>query len=655
MKDSHDRGDDWADGDLDDEELDDEDDDHEGDDDEGVDEDQLSLHDRLRALGSLARLCFTAAPWAVVLTGVGALLDALLPLVTTYFAARTTTALGEVIAKEPGALDRVFLFIALTAGIGLLTVLWSSIAIYVHQKLMYAVECGISDRMFERFASLAFWRYEDKSTADLYDRAARFAKNFAEAFDKIAAVLGAAVAVVLGVAALATVNGWLGLAVLVAVLPGMWLQFRLTRKQWEHWNGTIETRRRRTGIEQRMLHPKAIVELRTYGLVRHLLNLRATLRDRDERERLDQERSYILKRLAADVLEALVEVGALVWVTLRIAAGAQALGQFVFVQQVVTRALESANALVTAIADVDQDMVNLFDYERFMRLDDGAAATVAAPTPVPVISVEGVSFRYPGVDRPVVLHDVSLTIPAGAHVAIVGENGAGKSTLLKVLLGIYRPETGRVLVGGTDLADLDLATWHERLALLKKDFLHYSFATVRENVAWGAVDRPVDDDRIWQALEQAQAADFVRALPHGLDTYVDPWMEDDDGRLGTDLSGGQWQRLALARAFYRDVEILILDEPTSALDALAESVVFDHLFALRGRTIISISHRLTSVARADVIHVMVHGRIVESGTHDELVALGQHYTRIFASQLRPGRAQEDGRGESESLRRVPGR
>lgn len=640
-RDERDERDQWADDEPGDESGDDlheefnEDDDF--DDVESDDDaDDLTLRERVAALGSLASLSFRAAPLAVVLTVVGAVLDALLPIVTTYFAARTTTALGQVIAKQPDALDQVFLYIALTAGVGLLTVLWSSIAIYVHQKLLYAVECGISDKMFERFSSLQFWRYEDKATADLYDRAARFAREFAQAFDKIAAVLGAFVALILGIAALVTVNPWLALAVLVAVIPGMWLQFRLTRKQWAHWNDTIETRRRRTGIEQRMLHPKAIVELRSYGLVRHLLSLRSDLRDRDERVRLDHERDFILKRLMADVVEALVEVGALVWVTLRIAAGAQALGQFVFVQQVVTRALEAGNSLVTAIADVDQDVVNLFDYQRFMTLDDGPAPTVPVPSPAPGIAVEKVSFRYPGAGRPLVLHDVDLRIPAGQHVAIVGENGAGKSTLLKIILGIYRPESGRALIGGVDLADHDLATWHSQVALLKQDFLHYSFATVRENVAWGAIDRPVDDVRIWESLEKAQAAGFVRALPHGLDTYVDPWMEDDEGRLGTDLSGGQWQRLALARAFYRDAGVIVLDEPTSALDALAEAAIFDHVFALRDRTIITISHRLTSIARADVIHVMVAGRVVESGRHAELVERDAHYARIFASQLHPG-------------------
>ncbi|WP_162872982.1 ABC transporter ATP-binding protein [Austwickia chelonae] len=603
---------------------------------EQLDGDELTLIQRLGAMGNLAKLSFTAAPLAVTLAIVGAILDALLPIVTTFFAARTTTALGQVVAKEPGAVDQVFVYITLTAGVGLLTALWSSISIYVHQKLVFSVECRISDKMFDRFASLAFWRYEDKSTADLYDRAARFAKNFAQAFDKIAVLFGALIAVVLSLAALAIVNPWLALAVLVAVTPGMWLQFQLTRKQWAHWNGTIETRRRRVGIEQRMLHPKAIVELRSYGLVRHLLALRATLRDRDERERLDQEREYILKRLLADAVEALVEVGALVWVTLRISAGTQSLGQFVFVQQVVRRAIEAANQFVTAVAEVDQDVVNLFDYQRFMQLDDGPPPINRVPAPMPDITLEKVAFRYPGADRPLVLRDISLQIPAGHHVALVGENGAGKSTLLKLILGIYRPETGRVLIGGQDLAECEPATWHTQVALLKQDFLHYSFATIRENVAWGAVDRPVDEASIWEALNKAQLAGFVRTLPHGLDTYVDPWMEDEEGRIGTDLSGGQWQRLALARAFYRDAKVIVLDEPTSALDALAEKAIYDHFFALGDRTLISISHRLTSVARTDVIHVLVDGQIVESGSHEELVALQGHYVRIFASQLTPG-------------------
>lgn len=177
------------------------------------DVDELTFRQRVGAIFTLAKLSFTAAPLAVVLTVVGAVLDAVLPIVTTYFAARTTTALGAVVAGDQSALRSVFVFIGLTTAIGLLTVVWTSVAIYVHQKLIFVVEARISDQMFTKFGSLKFWRYEHKGTADLYDKAARFAREFAQAFEKIAAVFSALIALIAGLVALVVVNIWLALAV----------------------------------------------------------------------------------------------------------------------------------------------------------------------------------------------------------------------------------------------------------------------------------------------------------------------------------------------------------------------------------------------------------------------------------------------------------
>jgi len=249
------------------------------------------------------------------------------------------------------------------------------------------------------------------------------------------------------------------------------------------------------------------------------------------------------------------------------------------------------------------------------------------------IVIDKVNFSYPQVQDTKVLRDVSVTIRKNQHVAIVGENGAGKSTLIKIIAGLYKPTSGVVLVDDTPLHHYKLSSWHKYLGALQQDHLSYRFATARDNVYFGDVSRPFSRSRFENAIEAAEARTFIEKLPAGADSYVQPWMENGDGSKGVELSGGQWQRLALARNFYRDSPIIVLDEPTSAVDALAESRIFSRLFKEKNKTIITVSHRLSTVKRADIIYMMKDGAIVEQGTYDELVDGKRHFYTMFKSQL----------------------
>ena len=189
------------------------------------------------------------------------------------------------------------------------------------------------------------------------------------------------------------------------------------------------------------------------------------------------------------------------------------------------------------------------------------------------------------------------------------------------------------MLDGLNLAEIKLSDWHKYLGVLQQDFTQYGFASAKDNILLGDVSKPGDDERLNWAIDQAESREFLEKLPNGLDSYVHQWMEHSDGTPGVDLSGGQWQRLALARNFYRDSPIIILDEPTSAIDALAESRIFKRLFAMKNKTIITVSHRLTTVQKADTIYVLENGKVVEQGTHTELTAKRGAYHRLFESQM----------------------
>jgi ATP-binding cassette subfamily B protein len=243
------------------------------------------------------------------------------------------------------------------------------------------------------------------------------------------------------------------------------------------------------------------------------------------------------------------------------------------------------------------------------------------------IRFEEVSYRYPGQER-WALDGVTLTIPPGESIALVGANGAGKTTLVKLLTRLYRPTAGSIWLDGRTLDDWPIETLRNRISVVLQDFNQYHFSA-RENIGLGSIDHLDSDTRIKRAIAMAGADPVIAALPRGLETPLGRWFDD-----GVELSGGQWQKLALARAFMREeADIVVLDEPTASLDPEAEHAVFDRFRELaRGKTALLISHRLAAARSVDRILMFDQGRIVEEGSHADLLARGSSYARLFALQ-----------------------
>ncbi|PJI84806.1 ABC transporter ATP-binding protein [Luteimicrobium subarcticum] len=349
-------------------------------------------------------------------------------------------------------------------------------------------------------------------------------------------------------------------------------------------------------------------------------------------------RRSALLRAAGQVWFALAYAAAVLVVVHSAASGTAAIGQVVLV---VTLAIQVSVQVSSAIGLLGtlQGAGRVVEHVKEMRGElagatDPGAEGAAVPVRLGVgIRLEEVTFAYPGAARPV-LDGVTLDLPAGATVALVGDNGAGKSTLVKLLCGLYRPTSGRILVDGVDLADVAPADWHARVTTLFQDFARLQLA-VRDNVGVGDLARLDDDDALGRALDDARARPIVERLPDGLDQVL-----GHDYRDGVDLSGGQWQTLGLARTLLRpDPLLLVLDEPASALDATTEHALFERFTAsaeragaLAGGVTLFVSHRFSTVRDADRIVVLDGGRVREQGTHDELVAAPDLYAELFALQ-----------------------
>jgi ATP-binding cassette subfamily B protein len=251
------------------------------------------------------------------------------------------------------------------------------------------------------------------------------------------------------------------------------------------------------------------------------------------------------------------------------------------------------------------------------------------PFPRPIRSgfvFENVTFCYPGTDRPV-LKELNLHIRPGERIALVSENGAGKTTIVKLLIRLYDPSEGRILLDGKDLREYDIEELHKECGVIFQDFLRYDFPA-RENIAVGSISLLWNDEAIWEASRKSNAAELLERFPEKLDQMLGRRFEG-----GVDLSGGEWQRLALARAYLREAQLLILDEPTAALDAVAEAEVFQTFAKLtQDRMAIFISHRFSTVRMADRIVVLSDGKILEDGTHETLMQAGGRYAEFFEIQ-----------------------
>jgi len=596
------------------------------------DDERMTTKQYLGAVWKVLKISYSISKSSILFKIANAVIDSIFPLLTAFFAAQTTTQIAAAFSGVPGAKTKALWYVAATAGLGLITAILMSLGNYVDQIVRFTVQSRISDMLYERFASLDFWRYDDKKTGDLYDKAQDFSSFFAYAFDRVTRLFQQLFSVLSALVGLAFITPWLSLLLLGAILPGMYVQYRLSRFQIKHWRANVVERRKQSFIEYNMIQPKTIPELRLYDLAKTFLNMRIEFRNKDEGGRLEFEKSFIKWRILSDALETLVQLGSLIWVVLQIGARLQPIGQFVYIQQLVGRVLSSAGGFITEFGATDEDLAKLKDYNDFMELPITQIGGRKIKKPIQEIRFENVSFTYPNTSKQV-MSDVNLTITRGSHVAIVGENGAGKSTLIKLLLGFYQPTSGVIYLDNIPLLEYDIASWHAQIGVLLQEFATYQFATVGDNVTFGNVSAVPTKDRISKALAAAQAQEVIDGLPSGLDTPAATWFEDGEG---VQLSGGQWQRIGLARNFYLQAPVTILDEPTSAIDALAEANIFDRLFSKTNKdTVITISHRLTTIENADIIFVFRHGRIVQQGTHKELAQQKKgEYAHMFRRQLK---------------------
>jgi ATP-binding cassette, subfamily B, bacterial len=429
---------------------------------------------------------------------------------------------------------------------------------------------------------------------------------------------------------LAALNWTVPLLLLIATVPGILIRFKYTGKAYGRIVAWTERERQADYFHTLIATEPFAKEIRLFALGRLFSQRFQTLRASIRREKIQlgtQQSSIDLITNGSATIFVCIACGMIAYQTIQ---GAISLGGFVMYYQAFQRGQIWLRELLSHLVSLYENSLFLQDFYRFLDLQPNVIEP-EAPKALPSIwrtgiRLENVSFNYAHSQRSV-LKNISLTIDPGEVVAIVGANGAGKTTLIKLLCRLYDPTAGQITLDGVNLQNYSTTELHRQISVLFQDYIQYQL-TVRENIWLGDIEVDPNTDRIWQAANAAGAKMAIDRLPQGIDTQLGNWFEH-----GEELSSGQWQKIALARAFLRDTQLVILDEPTSALDPHAEAEVFDRFRQLvRGRTAIVISHRLSTIKMVDRILVLSDGELVESGSHDELMQQQGLYARLFTTQ-----------------------
>ncbi len=566
--------------------------------------------------------------WLALLLGQG-----LLPIATVYLSRALVDSL--VAALNGGALQPALTFVGLLALALLAGEILGSLSTWVRIAQGERVSNHIYGMIHTQALSLDLAFFETPAFYDQLHRARVDALNRPAALlENLGALAQNGITLVAMAAVLLSFSPWIPLLLLVSTLPALFVVARTTLRfhRWRLKN-TVNERRARYYDWQITWHESA-AELRLFALGDHFKAAFQSLRARLASERVRLARDQAFAEMAAGGVALLSMGAALGWMVWQTVRGLASLGDLTLFYQAFSQGQRLLRSLLANGGEIYRNLFFLENLFEFLALEPHVTdphEETSRPAGVRGnIRIENVRFQYPDSVR-VALDGFNLTLPAGQIVALVGENGGGKSTLIKLLCRFYDPQCGRITFDGTDARELALAELRRQITVLFQEPVHYH-ERVSDNIGYGDLEAKPSLEQIKAAARAAGADSAIRTLSQGYQTVLGKWFG------GAELSVGEWQRVALARAFLRQASLVILDEPTSAMDSWAEA---DWLARFRdlvdGRTALIVTHRFTTAMQADVIHVMAAGRLVESGSHAELMALGGRYAQSWLQQTREAR------------------
>jgi ATP-binding cassette subfamily B protein len=599
----------------------------------------LDFKERLGALNNLPEffsLIWSCDCWLAVLNILLRVIRASLPLMMLYVGKLIIDEIVRISvsasspAVENQEMSILMTLILVELGLAVLSDLLVRGIALVDSLLGDLVSHEISLRLMKQSARLDLECFEDAEFYDKLERARRQASSRILLMSQALTQLQDAITVFFLAAALITFNPWLLLLLAITLIPAFLGETRFNSQSYSLMYGWTQERRELDYLRFAGASEETAKEVKIFGLSDFFGSRYQKLAG----EYYHANKNLSVRRAAwGGLLSILGSIGyytAYVVIIFRTVNGELSLGDLIFLSGSFLRLrslMESILIRFSSIADSALYLKDLFDFlEMVPKISSKKNALPFPKTIREGFTFKQVSFRYPQTEK-WILRDISFTLHPGEKLALVGENGAGKTTLIKLLTRLYDPDEGRILLEGHDLSDYDLDGLRDAAGVIFQDYVKYHL-TASENIAVGRIDDRNNEARIVEAAQRSLADTVIEKLPDGYQQMIGRWFKQ-----GTNLSGGEWQKIAIARAYMRDAQLLILDEPTAALDARAEHEVFRRFVELTNdKCAVLISHRFSTVRMADRIIVLHEGKLLEHGTHEELLAAKGQYSDLFQLQ-----------------------